>query len=134
LLKEKTDEELMLAYQLGDENAFRELYTRHSERVFGFLRLKLHDEAKAHDVFQATFLKLHKSRSRYDSTLPFTPWLFTICRSELLDALKKEKRSIEDATPKVPENVKFESRADSVDFTGLAVNKVQFSWSAFRPF
>ena len=104
----------MLAYQLGDENAFRELYSRHSNRVFGFLRSKVRDDVKARDIFQATFLKLHNSRAKYNPTFPFTPWLFTICRNELLDALKKEKRSIEDSVAQVPEqpNMVPESQAD----------------------
>lgn len=85
----------MLAYQLGDEFAFIELYNRHSRRVFGFLKLKLRDETTAHDVFQSTFMKLHKCKNLYNSSLPFSPWLFTICRSELLDFFKKQKMSFE---------------------------------------
>jgi RNA polymerase sigma factor (sigma-70 family) len=114
VLGKKSDEELMLAYQLGDENAFRELYSRHSSRLFGFLRSKVRDEVKARDIFQSTFLKLHKSRARYNPAFPFTPWLFTICRNELLDALKKEKRSIEDSVAQAPEQLNMvpESRID----------------------
>jgi RNA polymerase sigma factor (sigma-70 family) len=114
VLGKKSDEELMLAYQLGDENAFRELYSRHSSRLFGFLRSKVRDEVKARDIFQSTFLKLHKSRARYNPAFPFTPWLFTICRNELLDALKKERRSIEDSVAQVPErpNMGPESQAN----------------------
>ena len=37
-------------------------------------------------------MKLHKFRGRYNPTLPFVPWLFTICRSELLDQLKMDRR------------------------------------------
>ena len=103
MLSEKTDEELMLAYQLGDENAFRELYSRHSGRVLGFLRARVREESKARDIFQATFLKLHRSKSRYNSSLPFVPWLFTICRNELVDAIRKERRSLEDSQAFVPE-------------------------------
>ncbi len=92
MLKEHTDEELMLAYQLGDEAAFRELYSRHSGKVLNYLRSKVRNEAKALDIFQAAFLKLHKFRARYNPTLPFAPWLFTICRSELLDQIKTDRR------------------------------------------
>jgi RNA polymerase sigma factor (sigma-70 family) len=123
LLEEKSDEELMLAYQFGDENAFRELYARHSGRVLGFLRSKIRDESKARDVFQATFLKLHKSRSLYNSDFPFTPWLFTICRSELLDSWKKERRSIEDLASEIPERVKIEPETAMADLGQLNVNQ-----------
>lgn len=119
MLGEKSDEELMLAYQLGDENAFRELYARHSGRVLGFLRAKVRDEVKARDIFQSTFLKLHKNRSLYNPTFPFSPWLFTICRNELLDALRKESRSLEDAFAQVPEPLAGQSESTIPSFARL---------------
>jgi RNA polymerase sigma factor (sigma-70 family) len=103
LLSEKSDEELMIAYQLGEADAFEVLYSRHSAKVLGYLRKKVKSEALARDIFQATFLKLHKSRSRYNAAFPFVPWLFTICRSELLDALKKPHMSREELMEEVPE-------------------------------
>jgi RNA polymerase sigma-70 factor (ECF subfamily) len=115
----------MLAYQLGDENAFRELYARHSGRVLGFLRSKVREEAKARDIFQATFLKLHKSRSLYNPAFPFTPWLFTICRNELFDALRKQKRSIEDLTAEVPEIAATEPDKTAVDLNLLSATQRQ---------
>ncbi len=87
-----TDEDLMLAYQWGDEKAFTELYRRHSGLVLGFLTSKIGDPTKAQDVFQGTFIKLHRSRSLYKPHLPFKPWLYTLCQNELLDFFKKEKR------------------------------------------
>lgn len=121
MLSEMTDEELMLAYQLGDENSFRELYSRHSGRVLNFLRSKIRDEARARDIFQTTFLKLHRSRSRYNPSLPFVPWLFTICRNELLDAIKKEKRSLEDTRPDSPEQINFvPNRENDLDLSRLS--------------
>lgn len=102
MLSEKTDEELMVAYQLGDTESFEVLYSRHSARVLGYLRQKVKSEALARDIFQATFLKLHKSRGRYDAAFPFAPWLFTICRNELLDALKKPHLSQESLVEEVP--------------------------------
>ena len=93
----------MVAYQLGEAEAFEELYSRHSPKVLGYLRKKVQSEALARDIFQATFFKLHKSRSRYNAAFPFAPWLFTICRSELLDALKKPHMSREALVAEVPD-------------------------------
>ena len=103
MLSEKSDEELMVAYQLGEAEAFEELYSRHSSKVLGYLRKKVRSEALARDIFQATFLKLHKSRSRYNASFPFVPWLFTISRNELLDAMKKPHVSREALVEVVPE-------------------------------
>ncbi len=86
----------MLAYQLGDELAFRELYNRHAQKVLAFLRLKLREESVAHDVFQSTFLKLHRSKHLYNPSLPFSPWIFTICRNEVIDFVRKQKHAYEE--------------------------------------
>ncbi len=104
MLSKKSDEELMVAYQLGEAEAFEELYSRHSGKVLGYLRKKVRSEALARDIFQATFLKLHKSGGRYNASFPFVPWLFTVCRSELLDALKKPHMKHEALMAEVPEN------------------------------
>ena len=92
-----TDEELMQAYQNGVDGAFDLLFKRHSSRVYGFLMNHLKHRAQADDVFQATFLKLHQSRRRYDPSFPFAPWLFTVCRSVLTDSLRKLSRNLEDS-------------------------------------
>jgi RNA polymerase sigma factor (sigma-70 family) len=105
LLSGKSDEELMVAYQLGEAEAFEELYSRHAPKVLGFLRKRLSSDAQARDVFQATFLKLHKCRDRYDASFPFVPWLFTICRSELLDAVKKPHVARETLVETLPEPI-----------------------------
>lgn len=120
MLSEKSDEELMVAYQLGEAEAFEELYSRHAPKVLGFLRKKLNNDAQARDVFQATFLKLHKSRERYDTGFPFVPWLFTICRSELLDAMKKAHVKHEALVEAVPETAAFkEEERREVDLGAL---------------
>jgi RNA polymerase sigma-70 factor (ECF subfamily) len=94
-----SDEELMVAYINGDLRAFEDLYRRHAPRVYGYLRARLRDRAFADDVFQATFLKLHGARGKYDPSFPFAPWLFTVCRSVMIDALRKRKQIEEDQDP-----------------------------------
>ena len=85
----------MIAYQLGDESAFVELYNRYSDKIYGYLKSKLRNQSQANDVFQSTYFKLHKSKNLYNSTLPFSPWIFTICRNELINFLRKQKVTLE---------------------------------------
>lgn len=92
-LSQLSDEELMKKYQEGSETAFTVLYQRHSAKVYGFLLGKLRDRAVADDLFQATFLKVHQFRHKYDVTSPFTPWLFTVCRNAMIDGIRQKKRS-----------------------------------------
>lgn len=103
----------MIAYQLGEAEAFEELYSRHAPKVLGYLRKKVRNEALASDISQSTFLKLHRNRRRYDAAYPFVPWLFTICRSELLDTLKKPHFSHETLSSEPPETA-----CEEAAFTG----------------
>ncbi len=107
----QTDEELMLAYAKGSEEAFQILYGRHSSKVYGFLAGKLKDRSLADDAFQATFMKLHSSRAQYDPALPFAPWLFTVSRTAMLDTLRVRKKStrLEDLNPIAVENAVAET-------------------------
>jgi RNA polymerase sigma factor (sigma-70 family) len=98
-LRTLTDEELMKAYQQANEMAFTILYERYSGKLYGFLQGKLHDPNSVDDVFQGVFVKLHQTRASYDPAFPFAPWLFTVCRSVLVDHVRKKARSQEDLNP-----------------------------------
>jgi RNA polymerase sigma factor (sigma-70 family) len=98
------DEALMKQYQEGNAQAFDSLYSRHAGRVMGFLLQRLASRARAEEVLQAAFLKLHRSRHQFDPSQPFAPWFFRLVQNVLNDALRVEKRNPvqptrEDATP-----------------------------------
>ena len=88
--KNKTDEELMETYKMGEVAAFDILFERHSGQVLGYLSRKLSSSKEAQDVLQDVFFKLHRSRHQYNGTFPFAPWLFSIARSVWLDHVKKK--------------------------------------------
>lgn len=88
-MKFKTDEQLMHLYQNGDVAAFDELFGRHSSKVYGFLLKRIRNRQTAADLSQEVFVKLHKSKLLYNTTLPALPWIFSITNSVLLDFLKK---------------------------------------------
>ena len=87
----QTDEQLMKLYQNGEDSAFRVLYERHSSKVYGFLSKRIRDKEKVAEIYQDVFIKLHKSKDLYKSSLPLLPWMFTVTRSVMLDELRKNK-------------------------------------------
>ncbi|MBY0370889.1 sigma-70 family RNA polymerase sigma factor [bacterium] len=93
---EKTDEVLMLEYLQGDSRAFDVLYERHADKVYGYLRQRLGSSPLIDDIHQNIFLKFHQVREKYRSPLPVLPWLFTITRTVMLDALRAEKKGLID--------------------------------------
>lgn len=88
-----SDEELMSRYKLGEYPAFEELYRRHSGRVYGFILKRIRSRERAEELFQESFLRFHRNRSRYNDSLPFLPWLFTIARSAMIDGVRADARS-----------------------------------------
>jgi RNA polymerase sigma-70 factor (ECF subfamily) len=95
--EELEDEKLMGLYVAGDEAAFRELFARYKGRVYAYVYRATSDKRMAEDLFQRVFLKVHRSRSRFDESRVFAAWLFAICRNVARDYVAKEK-----ARPEVP--------------------------------
>lgn len=95
LLDGKTDEELMVLYQKGTEEAFRILFDRHSSKVFGFIVAKVGNKERASDIFQEVFMKIHRSKHLYNKSLPFLPWLFTVTKNAMIDEIRKYEKERE---------------------------------------
>ncbi len=93
LQKNLTDEELMVMYQNGAENAFAELYSRHSSKIYGFLKSRIYQVEKIADIYQEVFIKMHRSKHLYDKSFPVLPWIFTITKSVMIDEIRKDKKS-----------------------------------------
>jgi RNA polymerase sigma factor (sigma-70 family) len=119
-----SDEDLMSLYQSGEAEAFAILYQRHAGRLLAFLQSKAAPEL-AREVLQESFFKLHRARHQYSPQLPFLPWLFTIARNALVDALRGKAHQISGASKPLEEFplvAPEESRAESsreVDFSAV---------------
>lgn len=83
---------LMERYASGDDAVFDQLYSLTAPRVYGFcVRLTGHPAA-ADDLFQETYLKLHRGRSTYLAGSDVLHWIFAIARSAYLDRLRYRRR------------------------------------------
>jgi len=96
-LEALSDEDLMVMYQSGSEDAFQTLYRRHSEKIYGFLRGRVWNHERAAELYQESFLKMHRSKHLYNKSLPALPWIFSITKSVLVDGLRVDQRARRDA-------------------------------------
>lgn len=78
-------------YAGGDPEAFRKLYDRWEDRVYGFCLAYLEDEARAADAFQDTFRRLIQGRHRYEGRGRFQSWLFTLARRACVDQVRQAR-------------------------------------------
>jgi RNA polymerase sigma factor (sigma-70 family) len=87
------EQALMSAYARGDAAAFEPLFRALAPRLMGFYRRAGLSHEQSEDLTQATFVRLHQARDRYQEGAPLRPWLFTIAARVRLDHLRKQRRS-----------------------------------------
>jgi RNA polymerase sigma factor (sigma-70 family) len=73
-----SDEELMIRVQSGDRGAYDQLFARWREPVFQFLLRRTGGRVEAEEAFSETWLRLYRSRSTWDRSRRFRPWLYAI--------------------------------------------------------
>ena len=88
-----SDEQLMKRYQDGDEASFEEIYSRYGKKIYGFLIRRVGQADDCAELFQETFLRLHKGRSLYRPEMPFKAWVYTIANNLVRDKLRSKARS-----------------------------------------
>jgi RNA polymerase sigma-70 factor (ECF subfamily) len=86
------DVRLMQRVQGGDDAAFAQLQARYSPRVFGYFCRQLRDRSDAEDLTQEVFLRLYRSRVRYQPRARFATWIFHITQNVARNALRSRRR------------------------------------------
>jgi RNA polymerase sigma-70 factor (ECF subfamily) len=83
---------MMLQVKHGEPGAFAELVERYWTRVFGVFFRQLGDREEAEDLTQDVFLRLYRSRTRYEPRAKFATWLFHITQNVARNALRSRRR------------------------------------------
>ena len=94
-MKDLPDEQLMGLYTDGSESAFEELFRRYEGRSYAYFLRRVRCEARARDLYQELFLRLHRFRHTYDARRPFTPWFFHVAHGVLVDEWRRRHRQAE---------------------------------------
>ena len=89
-----TDEQLYQRILEGQRSAFDQLYERHSQSLFGFIRKFLESQQLSEDVLQETFIKVFKGQPLDFSQGSFRGWLYMIARNSCIDLLRKNKKKM----------------------------------------
>src|SRR5690242_4701221 len=88
------DAALMLAFQGGDESAFRVLFERYGRPMVAFCHHFVRDGARAEELAQDVFLKLHASASRYRPSARFKTYLYRIASNHCLNELRRGEHAV----------------------------------------
>jgi RNA polymerase sigma-70 factor (ECF subfamily) len=96
---------LVARVQDGDLDAFEELVTRHSRRVYRTLVGIVGNVEEAQDAVQDTFLKAFQHIGSFQGRSKFSTWLVTIASNTGLQRLRERRHleSLDDAGPETDE-------------------------------
>src|SRR5689334_13298594 len=72
------DAEVMLRVKAGDQSAFDYLVQKYRRPMVSFMYRMAHNSAVAEDLAQEVFLRVYRSRERYQASAKFTTWLYRI--------------------------------------------------------
>ncbi|MFN3343302.1 MAG: RNA polymerase sigma factor [Flavobacteriales bacterium] len=88
------DTQLVREYQNGNEKAFETLMSRHSDRVYSYIRYMVKDSQLAEDIFQDAFVKvIHTLKSgKYNEEGKFLPWVMRISHNLIIDTFRKNAK------------------------------------------
>ena len=93
VLKDMTDEELVISYSIGNNLAFDELLLRHQKNVFNYIYFIIRNREMAEDVFQETFIKAITTikQGRYTENGKFRAWIMRIAHNLVIDYFRQER-------------------------------------------
>ncbi len=89
----EADRALVERFQLGDETAFAELYSRHYRRLYRSCVRCLGDAATAEDAVQEAFTKALRGLPTLNGERRFYPWLSVIAKRVCVDIHRHRARS-----------------------------------------
>jgi RNA polymerase sigma-70 factor (ECF subfamily) len=96
------DEELVAAFQQGDEQAFVTIVERYKHRLTRLAHSVVHNEEDALDVVQEALVKVYKGLNSFRSSSTLYTWLYRVVMNHAIDLVRRRGK------------VSFESTAEMV--------------------
>lgn len=76
--RQLSDEDVMELLQSGYDAALQIIIERYEHRIHNFIYRYTHNIEDAEDITQETFLRVYRSKHRYQRIAKFSTWLYTI--------------------------------------------------------
>ena len=88
----ETDPDVRLMLEVREDNAaaFEELVSRYQTRLINVLNHLVNKRDLAEDLAQEVFMRVYRSRKRYEPGAKFSTWLFTIANNVASNARREE--------------------------------------------
>ncbi|HYY87513.1 MAG TPA: sigma-70 family RNA polymerase sigma factor [Chloroflexota bacterium] len=119
-------EDLVRRIRANEPDAFDELYSRYSPRVFGYLYQRLNGNVEeAEDLTAEVFAKVYEKIDGYQvQGAPLSSWLFRIAHNRLIDSVRRRPRQTQvplDVAPQMPAGPVFQGIDQAVALEQIKV-------------
>jgi RNA polymerase sigma-70 factor (ECF subfamily) len=88
------DEDALVRAARADPVAFGELYKRHLDTVYRYLKSRAEGPEQAEDLAQQVFLQALRGLPRYRRDVPVRVWLLRIARNVAIDAHRRRRDTV----------------------------------------
>jgi RNA polymerase sigma-70 factor, ECF subfamily len=83
--------DVLTQVRAGDPEAWGELYGQYAPAIFRFCRRALPTREDAEDATTEIFMKVRQKLGTYDSSRPFTAWLYKVASNHCWDLLRRRR-------------------------------------------
>lgn len=112
IMEHDQDLDLLRRMQAGDDDAVRELYARHGQRLYAYALHLTNDPATAEDVTQNTIVTAWREAHRFRGEGRLIAWLLGIVHHTAMKSLRHAHQPLEAIEESIPEtNVSPEEQA-----------------------
>jgi RNA polymerase sigma-70 factor, ECF subfamily len=90
-MSERDLEQLLSQVRAGETDAWGELYRQYAPAIFRFCRRVLPTREDSEDATTEIFMKVRQKLGTYDSSRPFTAWLYKVASNHCWDTLRRRR-------------------------------------------
>lgn len=90
----KTDEEIVQYVQSKDQEVYFAIVERYKAKLMRYINSMVHDQAKAMDILQETFIKAFINLRSFDKNKKFSSWIYRIAHNETINVIKKNYKEV----------------------------------------
>lgn len=107
LIKELSDESIVEQVRSFDQELYVVLVERYQHKLLRYAQNLIHNEHKAADVVQESFIKAFINLQGFDTKKKFSSWIYRIVHNEAMNSIKKYQKEVQ-----MPEGFDFASSED----------------------
>lgn len=90
--KEQQLKQWMLESLEGNQRSYRLLLQESARMLSDYFRSRIYRQDNRDDLVQETLLSIHKARSTYNPSLPYSNWMYSIAYRRYIDYVRKQSR------------------------------------------